>query len=144
MCLPAHNGRTMPLLRNTRRLARLLLACFALSLGVAMVSPMVQPQRGGEGDSAGMWDRICTASGDAPWVAANAAPLLDADTAPHHPHGLDCVLCLPPLLPTLDGPAPLGGPAPGPVFQARSLRLAHVPALSRAPFPPRAPPWMIS
>ena len=32
---------TMPLLRNAPRLARLLLACFALSLAVAMAAPLV-------------------------------------------------------------------------------------------------------
>lgn len=123
---------TMPVPRNARhlaRLARLLLACFAVSLGVATAAPFMQ---------AGHLERVCTASGEERWVRAGGNDA--ADAADSAAHGLDCALCLPPLLPTLDAP-PLHGvhQAPG-VFVAPGERQAHVPALSRAPFPPRAPP----
>jgi len=118
---------TMEPLRRTRHLARLLLACFALALGVAMLSPLVHAQ--------GM-EPVCSASGEARWVAAGGnAAVQDG----RQDHGLDCVLCLPAMLP----PAAAQALTPAqalPQHVAGAQRQAHVPPLSRAPFPPRAPP----
>ena len=119
---------TMPLLRNAPRLARLLLACFALSLAVAMAAPLVQARP---------MERVCTASGDERWVAAGGNQV---GTLPYEGHQFSCALCLPPMLSpgAAQAPAPVPeGPAPCAAFLARQ---AHMPPLSRAPFPPRAPP----
>lgn len=115
-------------LRRTRHLARLLLACFALSLGVAMAAPLVRVQ--------GL-ERLCSASGEVRWVAASGN---GAAAQGPHGQGLECALCLPPMLSpgAAQAPAPVPeGPAPCAAFLARQ---AHMPPLSRAPFPPRAPP----
>lgn len=119
---------TMPLLRNAPRLARLLLACFALSLAVAMAAPLVQARP---------MERVCTASGDERWVAAGGNQV---STLPYEGHQFSCALCLPPMLPGAQAatlPQPQGQPF---MAQALRVRIGHVPALSRAAFPPRAPP----
>ena len=115
-------------LRRTRHLARLLLACFALSLGVAMAAPLVRVQ--------GL-ERLCSASGEVRWVAAGGN---GAAAQGPHGQGLECALCLPPMLPGAQAatlPQPQGQPF---MAQALRVRIGHVPALSRAAFPPRAPP----
>lgn len=117
---------TMESLRRTRHLARLLLACFAVALGVAMLSPLVH---------AGGMERVCSATDGPRWVAKGG----NDSATDARAHGLECALCLPSMLPpatvqALAAPrelAPCAAPAP---------RQAHVPPLSRAPFPPRAPP----
>jgi hypothetical protein len=119
---------TMPLLRNPPCLARLLLACFALSLAVAMAAPWVQAQP---------LERLCSASGDTRWVPVGGN---DAGALPDEGHPLQCTLCLPPMLPGAHRaalPAPQGRPV---MAAAARVRMGHVPALSRAAFPPRAPP----
>ncbi|MBS0468596.1 MAG: hypothetical protein JSS31_00680 [Proteobacteria bacterium] len=118
----------MPLMHNARRTARLLLGCFALSLLVAMAAPWVQARP---------LERLCTASGQERWVAPGGN---DAGAPPHQAHQIDCVLCLPPMLPGAAA-AHLSSPQEPPaVATAIWVRMAHVPAQSRAPFPPRAPP----
>lgn len=114
--------------RTPRQLARLLLACFALALAVAAAAPLVQARP---------MERVCTASGEERWVAAGGK---DAGTVPAGAHLLDCAMCLPPMLPA-SGAGPLPCPQGRPAMAAAPLaRVEHVPALSRAPFPPRAPP----
>ncbi|SDM48698.1 hypothetical protein SAMN05428957_106213 [Oryzisolibacter propanilivorax] len=115
----------MSVLHCPPRLARLLLACFALALGVASAAPLVQ---------APALQQLCSAAGEVRWAPD------DGPGAPASAHALECALCLPPLLPA---PPPWLTPAvhaaPQPVAAP-----AHCPArvaqLSRAPFPPRAPP----
>ncbi|HQQ71866.1 MAG TPA: DUF2946 family protein [Alicycliphilus sp.] len=115
-------------LRTPRQLARLLLACFAMALAVAVATPLVQARP---------MERVCTASGEERWVAAGGK---DAGTVPGAAHLLDCALCLPPMLPA-SAPGTLPSPQGRPAMAAAPLaRMEHVPALSRAPFPPRAPP----
>lgn len=118
---------TMESLRRTRHLARLLLACFAVALGVAMLSPLVRAQ--------GM-ERVCSASGEARWVAAGGN---DAAAQDGQAHGLECVLCLPAMLPPAAAQVQAAVQAPA-QHAAGVPRQAHVPPLSRAAFPPRAPP----
>lgn len=123
---------TMPPMRRTRhpaRLlqARLLLVCFALALGAAMLSPLVRAQ--------GM-ERICNAAGEPRWVAAGGN---DAAAQDAQQHGLECVLCLPAMLPPPAIEAPGAAQALPPHVPA-ALAPSHVPPLSRAAFPPRAPP----
>ena len=119
---------TMAHPRNAPRLARLLLACFALSLAVAMAAPLVQARP---------MERVCTASGGERWVVAGGN---QAGALPDEAHQFNCALCLPPMLPGA-GAAPLPSPQGRPFMaEAPRPRMGHVPALSRAAFPPRAPP----
>ena len=71
---------TLQTLRQARALAVGVLAWFALSLGVAIASPVVQPQA---------LTLVCSAAGAVKLVAGNddGAPVLSS-------HALDCVLCL--------------------------------------------------
>jgi len=118
---------TMQTLHRTRSLARLLLACFALALAVATLSPLVRAQ--------GM-ERVCNAAGEPRWVAAGGN---DAAAQDAQQHSLECVLCLPAMLPP---PAIQAAAAPQvlPQHVQAAPQQGHTPPLSRAAFPPRAPP----
>lgn len=118
----------MPSLQTIRRLrwlARLVLAWFVLSMGVAVASPWVSPQS---------VELICSGSG------AIKVLIKTDDGAKEMPsHTLDCPLC-----------AHVGAPPPvshadAPVVHplAHSLRpvpAAHIAARTAAPLPPRGPP----
>lgn len=108
-------------------LARLALAWFALTLGVAVAAPMLQPQA---------VQLVCDAVGGVKLVALQG----DGSAGGQVLHGLDCVLCLSggaapaatPLPPTLPPASDCGpGREPG---QARAVHQA------RAPLPARGPP----
>lgn len=117
-------------LRRARSLARLVLAWFVLSLGVAIASPVVKPQA---------IEFICSAGG-----ALKAVAFGDADgksVAPIGASHLDCPLCM------------LGGAPPPSVFSqprmaqpepsgalARSIPAARRALLALAPLPARGPP----
>lgn len=116
--------------RRAHLLARLLLACFVLAMLAASGAPLVR---------AVAMERVCSALGPASWVIA--ADQADADAAQGTSgHGLECALCLPLMLaPRARGVAPSRPPvAAQTLLPAR--RQPFAPALSRAPFPPRAPP----
>lgn len=114
----------MQALRNATLLARLVLAWFALALGVALAAPVVQAQ--------GL-ELVCSGGAGMKLVAAGAD-----DSVPSG-HTLDCPLCL-----GLDAPpeAPSGALPRVPVADA--LRHAAVPAQrtarAAAPLPARGPP----
>jgi hypothetical protein len=116
----------MQSLRSRYWLARLILAWFAVTLGVAVASPVVHPQA---------FELVCTASGDIKMVALDE----DAAMGPGH-HQLDCPLCL------TAGAPPATLPHLRPVHDsplARALRpavAAHIASLTRAPLPARGPP----
>ena len=82
----------MPFLRNPRLIARLALVWFALSLGVAIASPLVQPK--------GL-ELVCTGVGPMKFVVHSGDDATDVAT-----HTLDCPLCAmtsaPPPVATLD------------------------------------------
>ncbi|MBS0507360.1 MAG: hypothetical protein JSR53_08275, partial [Proteobacteria bacterium] len=80
--------------RTPRQLARLLLACFALALAVAVAAPLVQARP---------LERVCTASGEERWVATGGNV---AGVPPGGAHLLDCALCLPPMLPAMGATPP--------------------------------------
>ena len=113
----------MQALRNASFLARLVLAWFALSLGVAMASPLVKPQN---------VELVC---------AGGAMKLLvkDVQGKPAGSHTLDCPACLaldtPPVASTSSLPPmqPLGH-ALHPIVAAR------IAAATAAPLPARGPP----
>ena len=127
---PAYNRRSMPLpslqtIRSLRWLARLALAWFVLSIGVAVGSPLVNPQA---------MELICSGSG-----AIKLLVKTDDGATELPSHTLDCPLC-----------AQLG--APPPVAQAHvpvvhplahalcPIPAAHIAARTAAPLPPRGPP----
>jgi len=110
-------------LRSTRALARWVLLCWCLVLGVAVAAPLVQPVN---------TMQVCTASG------SMAMPDGDAP-APTLGHHLDCVLCLGAGAPP--SALPSTGTAPDAVTTALWVAAAlavHSP--SAAPPPGRGPP----
>jgi len=118
----------MEFLRRARHLPRFVLVWFALYLGVAMASPLIQPQ--------GM-ALMCSGSGLAKLAASH-----DDGSAPVSGHTLDCPLC-----------AGISAPPPLLVFAFKPVEpLGHVPqrvatdTISRAisaPMPARGPPVLL-
>jgi hypothetical protein len=110
-------------LRDVRFLTRLVLAWFALSLGVAMASPWVKPQA---------LQLVCSAAGTAKLVPADGA-----DDVAGASHLLDCPLCImaaaPPPAARSAAAVPAGHAAP----QAR--RSSWPGAVAALP-PARGPP----
>jgi len=114
----------MQRLRHASFLARLVLAWFALALGVAVASPVVKPQAA---------QLICSGSGAMQLVV----PAGD-DGQPPSTHTFDCPLCAavaPPPPPT--EPARFLQPL-GHVLQ--SVPAARLAARTAAPLPARGPP----
>lgn len=111
----------MEMLRRARHLTRLVLAWFALSVGIAIAAPAVQPAAG---------DAICSAASAMPSGGS------DQQGAPQL-HAHDCVLC-----------GMTGAPAAVRVAHAQALPLHEptavlpVPCAGEAvtPFCSRAPP----
>ena len=114
----------MQRLRNASSLARLVLAWFALALGAAIASPLVQP--------AGL-DVVCSAGGLVKVVPHGG----DGDTASHHT--IECPLCM-----SLDAPPPVAAVAvhAQPAHRAAIWQVATPAAqLQRdGPLPGRGPP----
>ncbi len=115
----------MSALRHARFLTRLVLVWFALALGVAIASPLVQPQ--------GI-ELVC-ASGGAMKLILKSADGSEASSS----HTLDCPLCAsvsapPPVLASV-AVASLSG---APVLRPRAV--AHRLSRPAAPLPPRGPP----
>lgn len=118
----------MHALRSARHLTRLLLACFVFALYVAGAAPLAR---------APAMERICSGSGESRWVPSAVG---EEGAARNTVHGWECALCLPVMLAL---PVLRWVPAHLPVAVAKLLpvqRQTLVLALSRAPFPPRAPP----
>lgn len=112
-------------LRQARTIARLVLAWFVLSLGVAIASPVVQPQA---------LEFIC--SGGTMKVLVST----DEGVKQVSTHTLDCPLCA--HATALAAPAPARAPEP-PQPLAHALRpaaAAHIAWVSAAPLPARGPP----
>ncbi|AVP58959.1 hypothetical protein C7H73_03445 [Pulveribacter suum] len=110
---------------------RVALAWFALSMAVAVASPLAPPQAA----AAASLDRVCTSAGMVEMAVAQDGP--GGVPGPAH---LDCPLCLPlaaPLPPALHGASP-----PRPVL-ARVLRpapAAPIAVATAAPLSARGPP----
>lgn len=128
-----------PLLHRLRLMARALagrvaLAWFALSMAVAIASPLARPQAA----AAASLDMVCTSAG----MVEMALTQADADGLPGTAGAahLDCPLCLPLAAPL--PPAPHGTPPPRPVV-SRVLRpapAAPIAVATAAPLAARAPP----
>jgi hypothetical protein len=116
----------MQTLRRARYLARLVLAGFALALGVAIASPIVQPKA---------MELVCAADGVMKLVVQGG----EDGVATSHAHALDCPLCVqvltPPTLPVtaVEHDAPMAD-------ALRPLVAAHIVGRTAAPLPPRGPP----
>jgi hypothetical protein len=112
-------------LRNAHRLTRFVLVWFALFMGVAVASPLVNA------DSV-QW--VCTSDGHVQQVLAHDEGPSVADNK----HGLHCPLCLP-----MAAPPWAGDPAPARVGLSHALRpleQARMPSLIGLPWQARAPP----
>ena len=107
-------------------IARLALAWFALALGVAAASPLVQPRA---------MQLVCSAAGAVKLLVDSGDGLAEAGHAT-----LDCALCLLADAPPACPPAALSSMAPD-AASAPALALpAPVVAQARAPLPARGPP----
>ena len=116
----------MQTLRHFTLLTRLVLVWFVLSLGVAVASPLVNPQ-----DTL----LVCTGVG-AMKVLVKAD---DGSTRELTPSAMDCPLCVlasapPPVVQVqVAPPCPLA-------FALQSIPSAHIAARTAAPLPARGPP----
>ena len=114
----------MQTLRNAHALTRLVLVWFALFIGVAVASPLVNPE--------GM-QLVCTTAGSAKLVQLDA----DGQAAGDSVHGLHCPLCLPmsaPPMVLLQTQFHMGlSFALAPPEQARLASLIGLPWQARAP-----------
>jgi hypothetical protein len=115
----------MHALRQARILARLVLAWFVLSLGVAVASPIANPQQ---------IELVCTGSGAMKVLVKTGEGVKEVSA-----HTLDCPLCAhigspPPKLRTMAEPvSPLA-------HVLRPVPAAHLAWLTAAPLPARGPP----
>jgi len=120
---------TLQSLREARSIVHGMLVWFALSIGVAVAAPVVNPQA---------LTLICSAAGNVKFVAQASGDNPDGTPTGMQGHTLDCVMCLP------GGAPPLASwtPATGPV--ARSPQPAsppeHVPTRFANAASARGPP----
>ena len=116
----------MHALRTSLQLSRLVLAWFVLTLGVAVLSPMVYPQA---------MELVCSSGGATQLVLVGN----DGQAAPAGHQTLDCSACFAATLP----PWPVRAEMPRPQPLAHAVQpttAAHIAALVGAPLPPRGPP----
>lgn len=112
-------------LRNAKLIARFVLVWFALSIGVAIASPMVKPQ--------GM-QLVCSGAGAMKVIVAG-----ENGTQPATSHTLDCPLCA-----SISAPPPLAAMVLGGVvtrtFDVPRADTSPLLFISAAPPPARGPP----
>ena len=112
-------------LRSAHHLARLVLVWFALSLGVAVASPLVNPQA---------LELICTGTGIMKVLVQTDDGVKELSSVM-----LDCPLCAhsavpPPVVQKMaEAPHPLA-------YALRSVPAAHIATRTAAPLPARGPP----
>ena len=115
----------MQTLRNAHLIARFVLVWFALSIGVAIASPLVKPQA---------MELICSSMGVMKMQVQGGNGSQDLT-----PKTLDCPLCA-----TSCAPPPMATLAPEPVsplaYVLQSIPSAIIAALTAAPPPARGPP----
>jgi hypothetical protein len=117
-------------LRNSHKLARLVLVWFVLSLGAAIASPLVNPQAA---------ELICTGTGVMKLLVKNIDGTVDEGGTEVASRMLDCPLCAsvtapPPAAEATAEPAqPLG-------YVLQTIPAAHIAARTAAPPPGRGPP----
>ncbi len=99
-------------LREARSIVRWMLVWFALSIGVAVAAPVVNPQA---------LTLICTTAGNVKFVAESVGDNADGAPSGMQTHALDCVMCLPAGAPPVTSAVLHAGPA------ARSPQPAALP-----------------
>jgi hypothetical protein len=115
----------MSAFRPTRTLARIVLACFMLALGVAVASPLVKPQS---------WQVVCSAAG-----TVKLLNLGDDGTIHTAGHQLECPLCWLTAAPPPDVHIALL-PQSVALTDCPSILRGPVAARSAPPLPARGPP----
>lgn len=119
----------MDILRRAQHLTRFVLVWFALSIGVAMASPMVNPKA---------LDVVCSSGGGMKLVVVGDDDANNASTT----HTLDCPLCA-----SIAAPPPVVAPAFAPVSPlAQALHpvtAARIAAATAPPLPSRGPPSLL-
>lgn len=112
-------------LRHAHLLARLVLAWFALSVGVAVASPLVHPQA---------MELVCSSSGVMKVLVKSGEGTKEVSA-----HTMDCPLCA-----TLSAPPPSARLTPAPQqglsYAMQAQPAARLAALTGAPLPARGPP----
>ena len=118
----------MQYLRNTTNIIRFVLVWFALSVGVAIASPIVQPKA---------MDMVCTSTGSMKLVVQG-----DDDNSTSASPSLDCPLCA-----TVGAPPPAFNTAltqPSPLSHVLlPTVVAHIASLTAPPLPSRGPPTFL-
>lgn len=118
----------MQTLRHAKQLARFVLVWFALSIGVAIASPLVKPQE---------MQLICSGQGVMKVIVVG-----DDGQTPSGSHTLDCPLCA-----SVSAPAPIAvvasGSAPAKTYLQPSKRSGSALFALVAPPPARGPPSFI-
>ncbi len=113
-------------LRSSIQLARFVLVWFALSLGVAIASPIVQPKS---------MELVCSSSGSVKMLVKTS----DGEMQEASSHTLDCPLCMTHGAPPSHCVISLAQAQPlGRVLQ--SIPAAQLASLVGAPLPARGPP----
>lgn len=118
----------MSILRNLRLVASLVLAWFALFVGISVASAALRPAT---------FEMVCMGAGGTKLVVAVG----DDGTRTQVSAGMDCPLCMP-----LAGPPPreripaFDRPADGRAHALRPARAAHLAWVAGSPLPPRGPP----
>jgi predicted secreted protein len=116
----------MQTLRNAHLIARFVLVWFALSIGVAIASPLVKPQA---------MELVCSSAGV-------MKLLVQTDDGPQDvaSYTMDCPLCATNMAP----PPPVARLTAEPVqplaYVLQSIPAAHIASLTAAPLPARGPP----
>ena len=118
----------MQYLRNTSNIIRLVLVWFALSVGVAIASPMVQPKA---------MDMVCTSTGSMKLVVQG-----DEDSSASASSTLDCPLCASICAPPSALNTALTQPSPLSHALLPSVA-AHIASLTAPPLPSRGPPTFL-
>ncbi|MDY0105422.1 DUF2946 domain-containing protein [Achromobacter sp.] len=116
----------MHALRTSSTLIRLVLAWFALTLGVAMASPIVAPKT---------MEMICSDGGAMRVIVVDK----NGDVVEAGQYTLDCAMCLPASLPASIVTQSMSQPEPL-AHALASIEAARIAALVGAPLPPRGPP----
>ena len=115
----------MHTLRNSKLIAKLVLVWFVLFVGVAVASPLVNPE--------GV-QLVCTTAGSVKLLQLDA----DGEEAQSSHHGLHCPLCLPVAAPpVVSVSAPVHA---GLSYALSTLEQARLASLIGLPWQARAPP----
>jgi hypothetical protein len=118
----------MQYLRNTSNIIRFVLVWFALSVGVAIATPMVQPKA---------MDMVCTSTGSMKLVVQG-----DEDSSTSASPTLDCPLCASISAPPSALNTALTQPSPLSHALLPSVA-AHIASLTAPPLPSRGPPTFL-